>query len=114
MVVKGAISPVRETPGDGFLSSIFLVPKKDGGLRPIINLKRLNDYVPHRHFKMEGIHMLKDLLGQEDWMTKIDLKDAYFAVPISEPDKKYLREKKHISSIAYLLGRHALLGSLPR
>ena len=24
-------------------------------------------------------------------MAKIDLKDAYFAVPISEPDRKYLR-----------------------
>jgi hypothetical protein len=35
--------------------------------------------------------MLKDLLKQGDTMAKIDMKDAYFAVPISEPDKKYLR-----------------------
>ena len=73
------------------VSSIFLVPKKDGGYRPIINLKRLNEFVPHHHFKMEGIHMLKDLLIKGDFMAKIDLKDAYFAVPISEPDKKHLR-----------------------
>lgn len=46
----------------GFLSSIFPVPQKDGGHRPIINLKKLNDFIPHTHFKMEGIHMLKDLL----------------------------------------------------
>jgi len=34
------------------------------------------------HFKMEGIHMLKDILKPGDWMTKVDLKDAYFMVPI--------------------------------
>ena len=44
---------------------------------------------------MEGIHMLKDLLKQRDFMAKIDLKDAYFAaVPISEPDKNYLRFRR--------------------
>ena len=28
---------------------------------------------------------------QEDFKVKIDLKEAYFVVPISESDKKYLR-----------------------
>ena len=90
MVKKGAISPVVNLQ-DGFLSTIFLVPKKGGGLRPIINLKKLNEFIPHHHFKMEGIHMLKDLLKQGDFMAKIDLKDAYFAVPISKSDRRYLR-----------------------
>ena len=90
MLGKGAISLVANHR-DGFLSTIFLVPKKDGGHRPIINLKRVNQFIPHHHFKMEGIHMLKDLLKQGDFMAKIDVKDAYFAVPISEPDRKYLR-----------------------
>ena len=90
MLEKGAIPPV-ENHRDGFLSTIFIVPKKDGGHRPIINLKRVNQFIPHHHFKMEGIHMLKDLLRQGDFMAKIDLKDAYFAVQISEPDRKYLR-----------------------
>ena len=31
--------------------------------------------------------MLKDLLRRGDWMAETDLKDAYFAVPISAPDK---------------------------
>ena len=92
MLLKGEISRVRTgMDQDSFLSSIFLVPKKDGGHRPIINLKKLNEFVLHHHFKMEGIHMLKDLLRQGDFMAKIDLKDAYFAVPISEPDREHLR-----------------------
>ena len=47
-----------------FLSNIFLIYKKDGGQRPVINLKALNQFVNTEHFKMEGIHTVKDLLGQ--------------------------------------------------
>ena len=92
MLKKQAISQVdAHSEWQGFLSSIFLVPKKDGGHRPIINLKKLNEFIPYTHFKMERIHMLKDLLRQGDFMAKIDLKDTYFAVPIGEKDRKHLR-----------------------
>ena len=63
MLKKQVISRVEaHSEWQGFLSSIFLVPQKDGGHRLIINLKKLNDFIPHTDFKMEGIHMLKDLL----------------------------------------------------
>ena len=39
---------------DGFFSPIFAIPKKDGGWRPIINLKVLNQYLNTRLFKMEN------------------------------------------------------------
>ena len=74
-----------------FYSQMFLVPKKDGRHRPVINLKRLNQLVKTEHFKMEGIHMLKNLLKAEDWMAEVDLKDAYFMVPMSQQDKPLLK-----------------------
>ena len=75
----------------GFYSSLFLVPKKDGGKRPVINLKDLNAYVPPYHFKMEGLHTLRDILKEGDWMTKVDLKDSYFMIPIHQSDRQFLR-----------------------
>ncbi len=50
---KGAIEYVphsnRET---GFYSRYFIVPKKDGGLHPILDLRVLNDCIMQLKFKM--------------------------------------------------------------
>ena len=40
---------------------------------------------------MEGIHTLKDLIKPGDWLAKVDLKDAYFAISIHDTYKQYLR-----------------------
>ncbi|XP_060594733.1 uncharacterized protein LOC132749068 [Ruditapes philippinarum] len=37
----------------GFYSTLFLVPKKNGELRPVINLRPLNRYLVKKHFKMD-------------------------------------------------------------
>jgi len=66
-----------------FLSSVFLVKKKDGGNRPEINLEELNSFVTYQHFKMEGLYLLKHLVQTRDCMIKIDLKDVYFTLPVS-------------------------------
>ena len=83
---KGAISEVVGSQ-PRFLSHIFLVPKKDGSQRPVINLKALNKFVAPEHFKMEHVQLVKELLQEGDWLVKMDLKDAYVAVPIN---RKYL------------------------
>ena len=59
--------------------------------RPVVNLRPLNQFIPYEHFKMEGIHMLRDLLRKGGFMAKIDLKDAYFTVPVWRNNQKFLR-----------------------
>ena len=65
-----------------FYSTLFLVVKKGGQIRPVINLKKLNEWVEPQNFKMEGMRTLRELLRVNDWMVKVDLKDTYFTTPI--------------------------------
>ena len=81
LLLKGAVVE-SSTCTESFVSQIFLVKKKGGGQRPVINLKALNQFVQVEHFKMEDLHLLPDLLQQGDWMIKMDLKDAYFQISI--------------------------------
>ena len=92
MLRKGAIVPALAEKNQ-FLSSVFLREKKDRTQRPIINLKSLNQFIPYIHFKMETISNLRDLLEPNDLMIEIDLKDAYFTVPLHESIRKHIRFK---------------------
>lgn len=47
---------------ENFYSRLFLVPKKEGTHRPVIDLSRLNKFVENCHFQMENISCLKTLL----------------------------------------------------
>ena len=92
LLEKQAVHPVPiPLQEQGFISSMFVVPKKDGGNRPVVNLKPLNQYLVYKHFKMEGTHMLRDLLRKGDFLVKIDRKVAYLTVPIWKDHQKFLR-----------------------
>jgi hypothetical protein len=80
---------------DQFISPVFLTPKSDGSSRFILNLKNLNKFIPTCHFKMEDIRTASKLLSQHAYMANIDLKDAYFLIPIHSHHKKILRFKFH-------------------
>ena len=64
--------------------------QKSGGLRPVINLKPLNQFLHFQAFKMEGLSDLKVLLEPNDFMITIPLSDAYMTLPIEEESRNYL------------------------
>ena len=88
LLAKDAIEPTTKS---GFFSPMFVVPKKGGGWRPIINLRKLNAFLSVSHFKMESINSVRDVIQENDYMGKIDLKDAYLMVPVWEKHHKYLK-----------------------
>ncbi len=78
----------RET---GFYSRYFIDPKKDGGLRPILDLRVLNVSILKLKFKMLTLRQIVSQIRSKDWFVTIDLKDAYFHISILPYHRKFLR-----------------------
>jgi hypothetical protein len=91
MLEKGAIEPVLNTTTPGFYRLMFLKPKKSGELRPIIDLSLLNLNIACPTFKMETAQSIRQVLTQGQWVASLDMKDAYFHIPIRKSFRKYLR-----------------------
>ncbi|KAG1439961.1 hypothetical protein G6F56_012098 [Rhizopus delemar] len=87
------VSPqqVKEVPG--YYSSMFVIPKKDGGVRPVFNLKRLNQYLDAPHFKMETIREVSLMIKQNDYLVSIDLSDAFLHIGLHPDSRRFLRLK---------------------
>ncbi len=90
--LKIALDPVRPALSEsGFYSRYFLVPKKDGGLRPILDLRRLNHALMRRPFRMITLKQILSQICTEDWFCSLDLKDAYFHIQIAPHHRRFLR-----------------------
>ena len=90
LLQKVVICQFPHEPGE-YISQIFIRPKKDGTYRLILNLKKLNKFVRYHHFKMETIHTATDLIKGNCYMASIDLRDAYYSVPLCKEHQKYLK-----------------------
>ena len=66
------------------------VPKKDGTHRVILNLQDFNKHVFYHHFKIDSLNTIVKLVDKNCFMASIDLKDAYYSIPIRKEDRKYL------------------------
>ena len=89
---KGAIRRIESGASQpGFYSKYFLVPKASGGLRPILDLRRLNSFVKTLSFRMLTCTQVLSSVAEGEWFTLVDLKDAYFHVPIHPLHRRFLR-----------------------
>ncbi len=92
LLQKGAIEEVPQSEVErGFFSRYFLVPKKDGGLRPILDLRRLNFSLYKGKFKMLTMRTIMSQVQEGDWFVTIDLKDAYFHIQVVQRHRRFLR-----------------------
>lgn len=85
-----AVARCRNISGQ-FISNIFLVPKPNGGKRFILNLKHLNVFVYAPHFKMDDARTAVKLIHQSSFACTVDLKDAYYLLPVNKLYRKYFR-----------------------
>ena len=75
----------------GFYNRLFLVEKVTGDWRPVIDLSHLNEFVLQTPFRMEAVASVLLSIQEGDFLASIDLKDAYFQIPIHQSSRKLLR-----------------------
>lgn len=81
LLKKGAMEEVPPTT-PGFYSSMFVILKKNGGSRPVFNLKKLNNYIQAPHFKMETLQEVTKQIKHSNYLTSIYLSDDFFHIPV--------------------------------
>ena len=91
LLSKNAIERVENVKSLGFYSRLFLVPKPHQRWRPVIDLSRLNTFLHVEKFKMETPESIRTCLIPGEWVSSIDLSDAYLHIPIHPNSRKYLR-----------------------
>ena len=91
LLSKNAIERVENVKSLGFYSRLFLVPKPHQRWRPVIDLSRLNTFLHVERFKMETPESIRTSLVPGEWVSSIDLSDAYLHIPIHPNSRKYLR-----------------------
>jgi len=89
---KGVIIQCKHESGE-FISPVFLTPKSDGSSRMILNLKKLNSSIEKVKFKMHTLSSILCMIRPKMYMAKLDIKDAYYSIPIKLSDQKLLKFK---------------------
>lgn len=87
---KGIIIPSEHETCE-FISTIFVRPRADGSFRLILNLTRLNEHIVYHHFKMESLKSVIQLMEKDCFMASVDLREAYYSIPMSVHAQKYLK-----------------------
>ena len=53
--------------------------------------EKLNGEMPYIHFRMEKLQSILELIIRGSFMASLDLKDAYYSIPINPDHTKYLK-----------------------
>ena len=88
LLEKQAVERVQDPHSPGFYSRLFLVQKKSGSWRPVIDLKMFNTFLLKPTFKMETPAFIRNSIRPMHWGVSLDLEDAFFHDPNF---RKYLR-----------------------
>ena len=90
LLANGSIKRINYPHKKGWLSNVFLVPKKDGGFRMILNLKPLNKFIKYRKFKMDHINDVLKLVEKDMLLCSLNISNAFHNVFIAEEHQKFL------------------------
>ena len=100
-VEKLIAADVVEPCNGPWSSPILLVPKKDGGLRAVADLRKVNECVVADSYAMPDTQDLLDQLAGAKWFTSLDLSSAFWQLPLAE------ESRDRTAFMTCFVGRHS-------
>ena len=100
LLSKNTIERVENVKSLVFYSRLFLVPKPHQRWRPI-DLSGPNTFVHVEKFKMETPESIRTSLVPGEWVSSIDLSDAYLHIPIHPNSRKYKAQVFQFTSLPF-------------
>ena len=91
LLKKGVIKGSNYWNSRRTIFQYFLRPKPYGNFRMILNLKKLDECFEAPHFKMASIENVLCMIEPGAWMASVDLKDAFFTIPIHSDYQKFFK-----------------------
>jgi hypothetical protein len=70
-------------------SPAFMVPKPDGTRRFVVNYQQLNALSKRPAYPLPIMTDILDKLGNARYLTSLDIRSAYWEVPVEESSRKY-------------------------
>jgi hypothetical protein len=83
---QGAVRPLSTGEGVRHLVPWFIISKEEGSKtkhRLISDCRELNQFFTPQKFRLDNIQAIFPYLQKGWWAAKLDLKDAYFHLPLA-------------------------------
>ena len=82
-----ALGAWEDTTDDRFVSPMFLVPKKDGGWRLVVDLRHVNEHCRQLVCRYESLQNVRRLARPEDWMISWDVADGFYHLAVRPAER---------------------------
>jgi hypothetical protein len=87
-IIEMVESPLSEDTG---IYHPFICVLNKAEARGCLSATRLNEYIPYNHFKLEGLHTVRDLVQVGDFMGSLDISKYYPHYKVNESHRELLR-----------------------
>lgn len=84
-----------------YSSPCFLVPKKDGGQRLVVDYRKVNAKIVFDTFPLPTIESALMTFGQAKYFTILDLNSAYHQIPLTKESQRYTAFATPFGTYAY-------------
>lgn len=84
MINRGIIKKISES---SWLNAVVPVPKSDGSIRLCINAKKLNAITKKNRYNPTNIERIFSRIPSAKYFSSIDLKDAFYQIPLAKKDQ---------------------------